>query len=295
MKLTLLGTGTPTPSLKRASAGFMLEIAGDTILIDHGPGAHNRYLECGKHAKDATHIFLTHFHYDHWIEYPRLVLTHWDQACGTRPELKVFGPSPLVDLHQKLFDKEAGIYALDLSARTTRESSQRFFEARGGNGKRQWPQTELRELKGGDEVSGENWSCKATPVPHAGSVMKSLAYRFECDEGSVVFSGDTGYSKAFSKFCTDADVLVHMCYYYSGTNFYGDNHPEVAGHLECARNGQAANVKTLVGIHQTEQLDVPGMREKCIQDIKEIYDGRFIWGEDLMEIPIKTKDLMPIE
>jgi len=31
VKLTLLGTGTPTPSLKRASSGYLIEI-GDDVL-----------------------------------------------------------------------------------------------------------------------------------------------------------------------------------------------------------------------------------------------------------------------
>ncbi len=37
MKLTLLGTGTPTPSLKRASSGYLIEIGADVILMaKHG-------------------------------------------------------------------------------------------------------------------------------------------------------------------------------------------------------------------------------------------------------------------
>lgn len=286
LRLTLLGTGTPTPSLKRASSGFVLEIGDETIVVDHGPGAHNRYLESGRHAKDCTHVFLTHYHYDHWLEYPRLMLTHWDQACGTRPELKVYGPPPLRTLHAKLFDPEDGIYAADLKARTTRASSQKFYEARGGAGKRAWPNPEITELVSGAIVETTNWSCKAYQVPHAQPALTNLAYRFECDEGSVVFAGDTGISDGFPDFCKDADVLIHMCYYVSGTNFYGVDHPEVSGHIECAKNGEAAQVKTLVGIHQTAQLDAPGVREKCIAEIKEIFGGQFIWGEDLMEIPI---------
>ena len=44
MKLTLLGTGTPTPSLKRASSSYLIEAGADVILMDHGPGAHERLL-----------------------------------------------------------------------------------------------------------------------------------------------------------------------------------------------------------------------------------------------------------
>ena len=34
MKITLLGTGTPTPSLKRMSSGYMVEVGDDIILFD---------------------------------------------------------------------------------------------------------------------------------------------------------------------------------------------------------------------------------------------------------------------
>ena len=72
MKLTLLGTGTPTPSLKRASSGYMLEIGPDLILLDHGPGAHHRLLESGKRAVDVTHMLFSHLHYDHCADFIRL-------------------------------------------------------------------------------------------------------------------------------------------------------------------------------------------------------------------------------
>ena len=50
MKITLLGTGTPAPSLERQSAGYLFEVGADVIVIDHGPGAHHRLLESGHRA-----------------------------------------------------------------------------------------------------------------------------------------------------------------------------------------------------------------------------------------------------
>ena len=60
MKITLLGTGTPAPSLRRQSSGYLFDLGGDVIVMDHGPGAHNRLLEAGYKATDVTHLFLTH-------------------------------------------------------------------------------------------------------------------------------------------------------------------------------------------------------------------------------------------
>ncbi|HEY7569468.1 MAG TPA: hypothetical protein VH762_17935, partial [Gemmatimonadaceae bacterium] len=74
MRITLLGTGTPAPSLVRQSSGFLFEVGSDLIVMDHGPGAHQRLLESGHRAVDVTHAFFTHLHYDHCMEYDRLVL-----------------------------------------------------------------------------------------------------------------------------------------------------------------------------------------------------------------------------
>ena len=68
MKLTLLGTGTPAPSLVRQSSGYLLEIGEDVIVLDHGPGAAHRLLEAGRTPMDVTNALLTHLHYDHMMD-----------------------------------------------------------------------------------------------------------------------------------------------------------------------------------------------------------------------------------
>ena len=82
MKITLLGTGTPTPSLRRMSSGYMVELDGEVILFDHGPGAYHRMMEAGTAATGVDHVFFTHLHYDHCLDYARLLLTRWDQGAG---------------------------------------------------------------------------------------------------------------------------------------------------------------------------------------------------------------------
>jgi hypothetical protein len=40
--------------------------------------------------------------------------------------------------------------------------------------------------------------------------------------------------------------------------------------------------------HVTTQFDRPGMRERVLRDICEIYRGDVYFGEDLMEIPFTS-------
>ena len=115
MKITILGSGTPAPSLKRACSGYMIEVGDDVIIMDHGPDAHRRLIESGKRATDVTHAFFTHLHYDHFLDYGRLVLQRWDMGAGKVDELGVYGPPPLARINEQLFGDD-GVYGPDLDA-----------------------------------------------------------------------------------------------------------------------------------------------------------------------------------
>jgi ribonuclease BN (tRNA processing enzyme) len=48
-----------------------------------------------------------------------------------------------------------------------------------------------------------------------------------------------------------------------------------------------AGVRTLVLTHITEQFDQPGLRERTISEMAQIFKGAIIFGEDGMSVPIK--------
>ena len=45
-------------------------------------------------------------------------------------------------------------------------------------------------------------------------------------------------------------------------------------------------MRNLVVSHVTEQMDVPGVRERLIREMSALYAGNLFFGEDLMEIPV---------
>ncbi len=285
MKITLLGTGTPTPSLKRMSSGYLIEIKGNVILFDNGPGVYHRMMEAGVQAVDVTHQFFSHLHYDHCSDYVRLLLTRWDQGAGEIPELKVFGPPPIMQMTALLFSKE-GAFGPDLTARTEHPVSLDLYKIRGGTLPRKWPQPEVRELVHGGVVEEKNWRVTVTNVTHAQPQLVCYSYRLDTEVGSFVYSGDSGPSPNMTKLAKDCDVLVHMCHYISGTEPGPGTQQACMGHIELAHLGKEANVRNLVISHITEQMDVPGIRERLLIEMSEIYKGNLIWGEDLMEIPL---------
>ena len=38
-------------------------------------------------------------------------------------------------------------------------------------------------------------------------------------------------------------------------------------------------------------MDAQGVRERCVAEMSQVYGGRIIWGEDLMEIPLRPDDI----
>lgn len=285
MRITLLGTGTPTPSLRRMSSSYLVRTGEAVILFDHGSGAYHRLLEAGVRPTEVTHVFFSHLHYDHCVDYARLLLTHWDQGAGKVPELKVYGPPGTRRMTELLFSPD-GVWGPDLTARIEHPMSQEIYAARGGELPRPWPAPVVTELRSGDTVAEDGWRLSCVSVPHAQPQLVCLAYRLDAGEGSFAYSGDAAPSPALAKLARGADVLVHMTHYISGTELGPALAQGTSGHREVAGIGQEAGVKNLVVSHITEQMDVPGVPERLMREMSEVYTGNLFWGEDLMEIPL---------
>lgn len=285
MKITLLGTGTPTPSLKRMSSGYMVQTAGDVILFDHGPGTYHRMMEAGVRAVDVTHVFFSHLHYDHCLDYARLLMTRWDQSSGDLPELKVYGP-PFIARMTELLISEEGVFGPDIDARCNHQLSIDTFMWRGGVPPRPRPAPVVTELRSGGTVEENGWTVSVGSVPHVQPQLVCYGYRLDTADGSFAYSGDAGPCTAMEKLADHVDVLVHMCQYISGTEPSEAYAKGCMGHLELAELGRKASVRNLVVSHVLEQMDVPGVRERLITDMTNIYKGNLFFGEDLMEIPV---------
>ena len=144
------------------SAGYLVETGDRKILFDFGPGAYHRMLEAGVRPVEITDIFFTHLHYDHCLDYVRLLMTRWDQGAGRIPELRVYGPAYTARMTEAIIG-EGGLFAPDLAARTELRMSQDVFVARGGTLPRQKPDPIVRELKSGEVVERTAFACTHAP------------------------------------------------------------------------------------------------------------------------------------
>jgi ribonuclease BN (tRNA processing enzyme) len=293
-KITLLGTGTPAPSLTRQSSGFLFEVGNDVIVMDHGPGAHQRLLETGRRSIDVTHAFFTHLHYDHCMDYGRLVLQRWDQGADKIPDLDVYGPAPIKRMTEQLFGED-GVYGPDITARVTHRSSLDVFEARGGKLPRKRPAPRVREIKPGDVIQGNGWKVTVGQATHVQPYLECLAFRLDAPDGSVCYTGDSGASDAIVELARGCDVLIHMNHYFSGTAPTPAYRAACGNHRDNALTAKRAGVKTLVLVHLLAQIDQPRIREQIVHEIQREFDGKVVWGEDLMQLGMSGPLIANIE
>lgn len=284
-KLLLLGTGTPAPLVHRAGSSYVVQAGEETLLFDCGPGSGRRLLEAGINPAQIDQLFLTHLHYDHCVDYAYMVLARWDQGVGHIPELPVYGPAPLAHMTERLFAAD-GAFGPDLAARTEHPGSHFIYEARGGVMPRRPPMPVVREIAHGDRVETDNWTLDVAEVVHVQPQLTCLAYRLTTADATIVFGGDTAPVDSLTQLARGADVLLHMCHFINGVVTDERLTSCCSGHLDAARSARDAGVGTLVLVHLTEQLETPGVRERMLHEVAEIYDGQVICGQDLLDVPV---------
>jgi ribonuclease BN (tRNA processing enzyme) len=285
MRLTLLGTGTPAPSLARQGSSYLIDVDGDALLLDHGPGAHHRLLESGRRATDITHVLFSHLHYDHCLDYARLVLQRWDQGAGRIPELDVYGPPPIARMTDLLFGED-GVYGPDLAARVGHESSLDVYRLVGGTPPRRRPEPRVTEIRAGSVVKGQAWTITVGHAEHVQPYLECLAFRLDSDDGSLCYSGDSSPCDELVELARGCDVLIHMNHYVSGTEPSAAYRAACGHHLGNADLARKAGVKTLVLTHIPPDIDTPDTRHRIVREVQAIFDGRVVWGEDLMELTV---------
>jgi ribonuclease Z len=94
-----LGTAGSMPTVQRAPASLLIRRGGDRILIDCGEGSQRQLLR-SVGLPDLEHIFLTHYHADHFLGLPGMLKT-FTLRGRTRP-LSVYGPRGLPGLMSDL-------------------------------------------------------------------------------------------------------------------------------------------------------------------------------------------------
>jgi len=282
MKITCLGTGTPESHKRRASSGYLVEVRNDRILLDCGGGAVSRLIEAGFTPGDITHLFFTHLHSDHMMDYARLIHAAWDEKS---PPIQVFGPSPLQEITEKLFGRN-GVFSSDLTARTEFPGSQEVWTARGGTLPRPWPAPALTEITAGFSYEAEGWALTSCAAPDAQPYLDCMAFRLHTKTKAFAYSGDAGLSPEIEALCTDADLLLHWCYRLAHETQYPTvmKYSPDAGQI--AEMAERAGVKQLLLTHIRKHMDEARHHADMLAAAKAHFTGSCAIAEDLQVIEL---------
>lgn len=267
--ITFMGTGGPRPSLERANSGQVLRIGDHLMLLDCGGGTTRRILEAGFNATKIEHLFLTHLHSDHTLDYAEFMLGSW--ATG-RSAMRVFGPPGTARIHDLLLTQP---YQSDIEYRLSL--------GRSPDG---MMDIEVNEFEPGVIFQENGLTVTAVEVIHS---TYTVAMRFDFAGESLVHSGDTCYCPELVELARGADVLVHdACMAPSPAFQNNPAFPNLYEHLkehhatpeEAARTAREAGVRKLVLTHLLIGVDVDQTLERCRTE----FDGEVIIGEDLMTV-----------
>lgn len=95
MEIIFLGTSGSMPSPKRNVPAIAIRRGGEIILMDCGEGTQRQFMLSGLSFMRVSKILLSHFHGDHFLGLPGLVMT---MALNDRSEaLEIYGPPGTVE------------------------------------------------------------------------------------------------------------------------------------------------------------------------------------------------------
>jgi ribonuclease Z len=285
MKLHVLGAGQPTPAKERFGTSFVLELGDEYLMFDCGPAATHKLVKTGIQPTEVDYLFITHHHFDHVADYPCFLLTRWDQGAGKARQLQVYGPPPTAWVTDRLIGEE-GAFSPDWKARVGHPVSQEVYQKRGGTLPRSKPSVDVRDVDGGVILDNKRWKVTAAPAQHVEPWLKSLAYRVESDEGSIVFAVDTARCESVENLARNSDILVISCPWHEEVVEERGHAEVICGTLSTAQLAVACNVKKLVLGHTGGDFASPGSREKAIGDIARVFSGEIFFADELMSLAV---------
>ena len=255
MRVTLLGTGTLVPRPDRASPGLVVEVGGELVLVDPGPGSIRRLADLKFDFRELDAVGITHRHPDHTIDLLHLFFaTRYAPGDRRTKPLTIFGPPGLSDFIDTLTRAHA-----------------------------EWTQAEtyerpIVEIAPGSSLERGRYRVRTEEMKH---LKTSLGFRFE-EQGTVLaYTGDTEVCDEAVALGKDADLFLIEC----------SGHKQYPGHLTpegVADILNRARPKRTVLVHiypdPDEESLARAVRARCTVPVEVGVDGRcYMVGQESAE------------
>lgn len=281
IKVTLLGTGVPTPRPTSFSASTLVEAGSEKLLFDLGRGSTMQLYKLKIPLGAITANFITHLHSDHIVGLPDMWLTGWLATpwASRKGPMKLYGPKGTVamtgnltkaftdDIRIRIDDERLDPKAVEFAA---------------------------RDIDPGVVYDNNGVKVTAIEVNHGDKIKPSFGYVVEYDGHKVGLSGDTKYDERIAKAAAGADLLIHEVAVIEPelldkNPVYKDiqahhTSPEEAGQIFAFAKPRLAVYSHIVFGTVKPALEIP--EEPLILRTRTAYKGPLLVGRDMMSFRI---------
>lgn len=281
MKVTLLGTGTPTPRLSSFSASTLIEAGDQRLLFDLGRGVTIRLFQKQIPLGSISASFITHLHSDHVVGLPDIWLSGWlgTPWASRKTPFVLYGPAGTVAMTENL----TKAFAEDRRIRSDDE----HLPAEG-------IAFDAHDINAGIVYEKAGVKVTAFAVNHGEKIKPAYGYAVEYDGKKIVLSGDTKYDETVIAAAKGADLLIHevaliepeLVQTYPSYRDIEAHHtsPEEAGRVFDQAKPKLAVYSHIVFATVKPVQDVP--EEILRTRTQTTYKGPFVVGRDLTSLTL---------
>lgn len=280
-RVTLLGTGSPLPSVKRFGPAVLVQAGKHTLLFDSGRGSAQRLVQAGVRLGAVEALFITHLHSDHIVGIPDLWLTGWLPlpVASRKGAFRVYGPAgtkAMIESLEKAYD-------WDIRTRIADQKLSRDDVA-----------VAVTEFAEGVVYDSDGVRVTAFEVNHGDLIKPAFGFRIDYDGRSAVLSGDTRFNENLIRHATGTDLLIHQVAAAQEALLRQSKPVQIilAHHTKPEEAGVVftrAHPKLAAFYHFSLQ-GAPGFPAPTEKDVVEMtrktYSGPLVVGEDLMAFTI---------
>ncbi len=290
-KFITLGTaGGPTPKLERSPPAHAIVRDGKTILVDCGEGAFGQLRRAGIDMRNVHEIVLSHHHFDHIGSL--FACLGLNMMLHRHEPLNLYGPPGTCQIIESLVSACNVPQQIGYGVPGQTLPHPRDF-------------VNIREIVPGDTIDINDIKvscCENThyrPEEQFGQEGPlSLSLRFDAEDRSMVFTGDTGPCRSLEAFAADAQLLVgEMMDAEKIVQRIRDTNPQMSEeridmmgkhlrehHLSGEDLGalaSRANVEQVVAVHIPLDSMNADTESEYVQKIASRFSGKISIGEDL--------------
>jgi len=263
MKITFLGTSCMMPTKERNPSAVFLEFKADGFLFDCGEGTQRQMRIGGLNLAKTSKILISHWHGDHVLGLPGLLLTI--ASLDLKRKIEIYGPRGSKRAFQKLF---GGIeFETKFNINITEVHEGVFFENED-YALESLPMTHPVPCVGFSFIEKDRRRIKVSTIkklgipdgPLLGKLQKGKNVTWKNKKVSaddvtslikgrkITFITDTLLNKNCVKLASNADILICDSTYSSKLKDKAAEHSHLTS-LEAAQIASQANVKKLVLTH----------------------------------------------